>query len=89
MITYIAASLASASVANTVQTAGTTNVFNFTFRITSEIPQNGQIVMTWFSSVTFQQTSDSIISLTTITIYGATQTASSFSTVVTQDLRTI
>ena len=88
-ITYQAASLESASVENTVQTAGTANVFNFTFRIANEIPQSGQIVITWPSSVSFQQTSNSAVNLTTITIYGATQTAGSFATVVNQGSKTI
>lgn len=89
LISYEAASLASASVTNTVQTAGTANAFNFTFRITNEIPQNGQIVITWPSSVTFQQTSSSAVSLTSITIYGSAQAAGSFATEVNQGSRTI
>ena len=86
-VSYTAADMASASVANTVQTAGTPNVMTFTFRITNPILQNGIIVVQWPSSVDFKQnTADNV---TTVMIYGTTRDSSNFSTSVSSSQRTI
>ena len=85
LTTYTVASLASASVSNAVQTAGTANKVTFTFRLTNPIPQNGKIQITWPSEVSFKQTSAD--SYTTVTIYGTAKTG--FTTTVTQSSRTI
>lgn len=85
LITYREATLASASVSNAVQTAGTANKITFTFRLTNPIPQNGVIRIAWPSQVQFKQSSAD--SLTTVTIYGTAKTG--FTTLVSQSSKTI
>jgi len=71
-ITYTAGSLASASVSNEVQSAGTLNKMTFTFQISNSIPQNGIIFITFPSQVQFKKSpSESVV---TVSIYGVTQT---------------
>ena len=87
VLSYTAADLSSANVANAVQTAGTPNVMTFTFRITNPILQNGKIVIEWPDSVDFKQnTADNV---TTVTIYGTLQTIGTYSTSVSSSLKTI
>jgi hypothetical protein len=83
-ITYTAANLSTASVANTLDTAGSPNTMTFTFQITNPIPQNGKIQIIWPTQVQFKQASAT--GLVSITIYGVTQTT--FTTTVTQSSRT-
>jgi hypothetical protein len=67
-ISYTADDLASASVANEVQTAGTPTTMTFTFRINNPIPQGGRILITYPSEVEFTKASaDGYVS---VTIYG-------------------
>lgn len=71
-ISYTAADLASASVANAVQTAGTATTMTFTFRINNPIPQGGKFLITYPSEVEFtKQSADGYVS---VTIYGTAQT---------------
>lgn len=83
-ITYTAAALASASVTNAVQSAGSPTTMTFTFRLASAIPQNGIIQIIWPSQVQFKQSSaDGLVS---VTIYGTAKTG--FTTSVSQSSRT-
>jgi hypothetical protein len=83
-ITYTAANIATASVANTLDSAGSPNTMTFTFQITNPIPQGGKIQIIWPTQVQFKQASAT--GLVSISIYGVTQ--STFTTTVTQSFRT-
>lgn len=83
--TYTEAALASASVSNAVQTAGSANKVTFTFRITNNIPRYGLIQIKWPDEVKFKQSSAD--TLTTATIYGGAVTG--FTTTVSQSSKTI
>lgn len=86
-VDYDPADFASASIAQEVTTAGTANMYTFTFRITNPILQNGKIYIQWPSSVTYSQSSAD--DYTTVTIYGTLQTAGTYSTTVSSGSRTI
>ena len=68
-ISYSPAELASGSVTNAVQTAGTATTMTFTFRITNPIPQGGSIKIIYPSQIQFKRlTTDGLVS---VTVYGA------------------
>jgi hypothetical protein len=77
-ITYTADALASASVSNAVESAGSPTTMTFTFRITNPIPQNGKIQIICPDQVTFEQNdADGLVG---VTVYG--ETKSGFATTV-------